>query len=1365
MFKKFISLIVCVLTLVSSFVTTGIFVSADTYIADDMMSQEELTGENAEESIITISENPTVNADRNSSDVHYDTATATYNGTCGDDLTWTLDTSNGLLNITGTGDMDDFVDFSSSPWYTYNSYIKSINIDDAVTSIGNKAFCYCENLTDVTIPDSIKTIGVAAFSACSSLVNISIPEGVTSINDSAFVGCSSLTSISLPDSVTYIGYSAFYNCEKITYVKLPEGITAIGQEAFSYCSSLASITMPESVTSIGIGAFYGCSGLKGVYISDIGAWCNIYFNSLEANPLYYAKKLYLNGELMTDLVIPEGVTSLGNSVFCNFDTLRSISIPDSVTSIGYSAFRGCTALSNVVLPDNVTVIGNYAFYGCNKLVSMTIPNGVRSIGYSAFNGCTAMISVTIPDSVTSIDERAFYDCRSLKSVAIPGSVISIGEEAFVDCTGLTSVTIADGTVSIGMKAFAYCSNLASVTLPDSVRSIGKYAFVSSTLYKNESNWDNNVLYIGNHLIERKNTDITSYSIREGTVTIADYAYSANSSVTGITIPDSVRSIGNAAFRNCTKITSVDIPEGVTYIGDEAFYGCDGLTSVSIPDSVESIGKEAFYNTAIYKKTSSAWVDDTLYIGKHLIKADVSVSGHFTVKEGTLTIAKYAFERCNNLTAVTIPDSITNIDDYVFSYCSRLARVSIPDSVTGIGQGAFAHCSGLTVITIPENVISINTTSFNKCTELKILCFMGSYADSYAQRMDIPVEYLCNHQFVEYIYDNNATCVKNGTETAVCENGCGATDTIIAENSALGHCFENFINDNNATCTQDGTKTAYCIRNCGESKTLTIEDSKLGHDYHDEITEPTCTEVGKKIYTCSRCNDSYADDPIPAKGHTFTNYVYNNNATCFENGTQTAYCDNGCGTTDTKIVEGSQLPHSWTEWSVVSTSTHTTQGLKTRYCKTCLVEDEEYIPSLSNPDIPIASIDHYYDVSKKFWGYEDISWITSIGLMIGTSDAAFSPNTNMTRAMLTTVLWRYEGEPSANPSSFTDVKSNTWYSKSVDWAAENGIVYGTSDTTFSPNGNITREQVVTILYRYANIIGIDTSERGDLSPFADISKVGSWAKEGIQWAVAEGLIKGISKNGVLYINPKGNATRAEVAAILHRFNKLAKCFDGKDHKVIIDKAIAPTCTETGLTEGKHCRVCNRVLTVQNIIPALGHTEGEWIVDSEATCTENGNKHKSCTVCMKTIITGTINATGHKYEMTGTNKTASNRIEVMYKCAKCYDEYTKLTDPITVDVDLTGTSISITTNGMRYSRTFSVSASGGYGRYKHKYEVYAYKSATTPSLTEGFSSTSSFGYSAASGIDNTVLKVTVTDEVGNTTVYRAYGSGTYIDSLIA
>ena len=474
--------------------------------------------------------------------------------------------------------------------------LTSVTIPDSVTSIGSFAFYSCDSLTSVTIGNGVTSIGSSAFSDCYELVEVinksslNITAGssdygcvgyrakvvhkgeslivnkdgylfITSddgtnylvaytgddtelilpdnyngknyvINDHAFYDCDNLTSVTIPDSVTSIGQSAFLRCDSLTSVTIGNSVTSIGDSAFEGCTELTSVTIGNGVTSISDWAFYDCISLTRVYITDIAKWCDITFEHYYANPLYYAKNLYLNGNLVTELVIPDGVTSIGDYAFYNCTSLTSVTIPDSVTTIGSAAFRDCSSLTNVTIPDSVTSIGSWAFAYCDSLTSVTIGNGVTSIGSYAFAYCDSLTSVTIPDSVTSIGWGAFSGCTGLTSVTIPDSVTSIGDWAFYNCTGLTSVTIPDSVTSIGESAFYNCTGLTSVTIPGSVTSIGSSAFRGCT------------------------------------------------GLTSVTIGNSVTSIGDDAFRSCTGLTSVTIGNSVTSIGRWAFLGCTGLTSVT-----------------------------------------------------------------------------------------------------------------------------------------------------------------------------------------------------------------------------------------------------------------------------------------------------------------------------------------------------------------------------------------------------------------------------------------------------------------------------------------------------------------------------------------------------------------------------------------------------------------------------------------------------------------------------------------------------------------------------------------------------------------------------------------------------------------
>ena len=292
-----------------------------------------------------------------------------------------------------------------------------------VTGISDSAFADYSYLYSVTIPGSVTTIGNSAFRGCSRLASVTIPNSVTTIGGLAFYGCSGLASVTIGNGVTFIGNSAFYGCDNLASVTIPNSVTTIGHFAFSDCSGLASVTIGNSVTSIGSFAFYGCSGLESVNISDLSAWCRIDFTDSESNPLYHANNLYLDGELIRDLTIPDDITEIKYYAFCGCSRLASVTIPDSVISIWDSAFEDCSGLASVTIPNSVTTIGDSAFEDCSGLASVTIPNSVTTIGDSAFENCWRIETLVIGRNVTSIGNCAFYvEYYNLKRIDVLASV-------------------------------------------------------------------------------------------------------------------------------------------------------------------------------------------------------------------------------------------------------------------------------------------------------------------------------------------------------------------------------------------------------------------------------------------------------------------------------------------------------------------------------------------------------------------------------------------------------------------------------------------------------------------------------------------------------------------------------------------------------------------------------------------------------------------------------------------------------------------------------------------------------------------------------------------------------------------------------
>ena len=285
--------------------------------------------------------------------------------------------------------------------------LKSITIPNSVTSIGGNAFADCSKLTSVAIPNSVTSLGNNAFYYCSGLTSITIPNSLTEIGDGIFKKCTRLTSVTIPNNVTSIGKNTFEECSSLAIITIPNSVTRIGQDAFRGCSSLTSISIPNSVKNIGVRAFFECSSLSSVFIADIEAWCNLTLGGATFSTPHH---LYLNDEEITDLVIPNTVSSIGNDAFSHCSYLTSVTIPNSLAGIGRDAFSGCSGLISIVIPNSVTSIGDYTFLNCSNLTSVTIGSGVKNIGVYAFAYCSELTDVhCYAETVPNTNSNAFYN--------------------------------------------------------------------------------------------------------------------------------------------------------------------------------------------------------------------------------------------------------------------------------------------------------------------------------------------------------------------------------------------------------------------------------------------------------------------------------------------------------------------------------------------------------------------------------------------------------------------------------------------------------------------------------------------------------------------------------------------------------------------------------------------------------------------------------------------------------------------------------------------------------------------------------------------------------------------------------------------
>lgn len=517
------------------------------------------------------------------------------------------------------------------------SNLTTLIISEGVERISDYSFMNA-GITKLVIPNSVEYIGIGSFSSCPNLESLTIGSGMTSAIGWSFGGCTKLSSITVSEGNPR--YDSRNNCNAIIETAtntlllacnntvIPSGITGMYDFAFSDCQGLTSLLIPKSMTQVAISSLSNCQNLASIVVEeghptyDSRDNCNAIIETATNKLVLGCKNTVIPSSVnaiasnsyickgLTDLVIPNQITTIAPGAFLYGDDLTSIHVESGNTA--YDSRNNCNAImetatntlvrgcKNTIIPTNTAIIGNDAFSKITDMTSLTLPDGVTSIGEDAFSGCKNLASITIPNSVTSIGDGAFWNCSSLTSIAIPEGVTSIDGSTFSGCGSLSSVTIGGNVTSIGEYAFSDCANLTSIDLPNTLTSIGR-----------------------------------------------------------------------SAFQGCEKLSFLVIPEGVTSLGSQAFSGCEGLTSVTIPSTITSWGGNVFFQIGV---TSITFAEGLKTVGVEQDFGQCSNLTSVVIPEGVTSIGNFTFSLCGKLAYVELPNSLTSIGAEAFADCSSLEKV-------------------------------------------------------------------------------------------------------------------------------------------------------------------------------------------------------------------------------------------------------------------------------------------------------------------------------------------------------------------------------------------------------------------------------------------------------------------------------------------------------------------------------------------------------------------------------------------------------------------------------------------------------------------------------------------------------------------
>lgn len=773
-----------------------------------------------------------------------------------------------------------------------------------------------------------------------------------------------------------------------------------------------------------------------------------------------------------------------------------------VTNVGNCAFKDCQYLTCMFLNDDITTIGDHAFYADEYLSAINMPRDLELIDKYAFYGCDTLTFVRAGacSRLRRIEDHAFYSCTMLAELRLPNGLTYIGPWAFAWDRILgqedTTLGLPSSLQTIGTGAFAFVNHHKNLNIPANVTSIGDYAFMCD--------------YYMNNL---------TFSPGDKPLTIGVAAFFGDNHMKTVDLSNRVAQIDKCAFAGCEMLEEAYFGDRINTIQDRAFTSLDNAMKILVEGVLNGILRP----------------DDTDQNADQA--GDISTAFNMIAKITKLKRAVFKNDPAKSIYGAA--DSNRSFpDDCVVYYPqgSHTWAAELKDDgtwqgyKTGLWHGDHIAQFADTVVapTCTEQGYTHHVCTVKGCTYAPV-------DDTYVAATD--------HTWVK-TQTNPPSCTAQGTAFYKC-SACGATRT--EKIAALGHDLSRCDLVPDATCTQPGRAVGTCAR-CGVKIDEVIPAK--GHDYSYKSassTEPTCTESGRYKGTCPVCGKDY-NDTIPALGHDWGEWV----TTIEPTYTTVGYRYHLCARCNTR--EGEDIPklhtHTWDAGVVTQKPTATEPGVKTFTCTICGETKTESIPATGVPDVcpggPTCPGYAFRDMPVPTdWAHEGLDYCIYHGYIAGTSASTVSPNGVCTRAQLVSILYRVQGEPttvkgyelSKLRAPFDDVPRGQWYTDAIWWAKLMGVVAGTSATTFDPEGEITREQLAVILYNYTKQFAPGSlTATGSLAGFPDAASVSSWARTEMAWAVGNGLISGTGSGSVAYLTPQGSATRAQVAAILMRFEQ-------------------------------------------------------------------------------------------------------------------------------------------------------------------------------------------------------------------------------------